>query len=139
MLNQAGFLTVTRTDAPSDTVPVGMVIGTDPPRARPRQKTAPIKLLVSTGPDQIEVPNVVGQTQDAAASQLTGLGFNVDDHADDVGAGEQGQGHLAVAAGRHQAEEARQRRPSRWVSDRALRRRWYAHARSPRPGVARDP
>ena len=54
-----------------------MVIGTDPPAGTPTQKTAPIKLLVSTGPDLIEVPSVVGQTQDAAAAQLTGLGFNV--------------------------------------------------------------
>jgi beta-lactam-binding protein with PASTA domain len=76
-LNQAGFLTVTRTDAPSDTIPVGMVIGTDPPAGTTTLKTTPIKLLVSTGPDQIEVPNVVGQAQDAAASQLQGLGFNV--------------------------------------------------------------
>jgi serine/threonine protein kinase/beta-lactam-binding protein with PASTA domain len=76
-LNQAGFLTVTRSDAPSDTVPVGTVIGTDPPAGTPTQKTAPIKLFVSTGPALIEVPNVVGQAQDAAASQLTGLGFNV--------------------------------------------------------------
>ena len=77
VLNQAGFLTVTRTDAPSDTVPVGQVIGTDPAAGTPTLKTTPIKLLVSTGPDQIEVPNVVGQAQDAAASQLQGLGFNV--------------------------------------------------------------
>jgi beta-lactam-binding protein with PASTA domain len=76
-LNQAGFLTVTRTNAPSDTVPVGMVVGTDPPAGTPTQKSTPIKLLVSTGPDQIEVPSVVGQTQDAAAAQLQGLGFNV--------------------------------------------------------------
>jgi serine/threonine-protein kinase len=77
VLNQAGFLTVTRASAPSDTIPVGQVIGTDPPAGTPVPKTAPIKLLVSTGPSDIEVPNVVGQTQDAAVSQLTGLGFNV--------------------------------------------------------------
>jgi eukaryotic-like serine/threonine-protein kinase len=76
-LNQAGFLTVTRTDTPSDTVPIGMVIGTDPPAGTLTQKSAPVKLLVSTGPDQIEVPNVVGQAQDAAASQLLGAGFGV--------------------------------------------------------------
>jgi serine/threonine-protein kinase len=77
VLNQAGFLTVTRVDTPSDTVPFGQVIGTDPPAATPTSKNAPIKLLVSSGPSEIEVPNVVGQPQDAAASQLTGLGFNV--------------------------------------------------------------
>jgi serine/threonine-protein kinase len=77
VLNQAGFNSIVRTETPSDTVPVGKVIGTDPPAATPTAKTTPIKLLVSTGPDEIEVPNVVGQTQDAAASQLTGLRFNV--------------------------------------------------------------
>jgi len=76
-LNQAGFLTVTRTDTPSESVPFGQAIGTDPPAGTPTAKSAPVKLLVSTGPSAIEVPNVVGQAQDAAASQLTGLGFNV--------------------------------------------------------------
>jgi serine/threonine-protein kinase len=76
-LNQAGFATVVRTDVPNDTVPAGQVIGTDPPAGTPTTKVTTIKLLVSTGPDLIEVPNVVGQTQDAAAQQLTGLGFNV--------------------------------------------------------------
>ena len=90
VLNQAGFLTVTRTDTPSDTIPVGQVIGTDPPAGTPTQKTAPIKLLVSSGPSQIEVPNVVGQAQDAAASQLQGLGFGVVDPTDAVDAREQG-------------------------------------------------
>jgi serine/threonine-protein kinase len=77
VLNQAGFLTVTRTDTPSDTIPFGQVIGTDPPAGTPTPKTAPIKLLVSTGPSEIEVPNVVGQTQDDAAGQLQSRGFNV--------------------------------------------------------------
>jgi serine/threonine-protein kinase len=77
VLKQAGFSTIVRTDVPSDTVPVGKVIGTDPAANTPTSKSTPIKLLVSTGPDEIEVPSVVGQTQDAAASQLTGLGFNV--------------------------------------------------------------
>ena len=40
VLNQAGFLTVTRTDTPSDTIPVGQVIGTDPPAGTPTPKTA---------------------------------------------------------------------------------------------------
>ncbi len=39
-----------RTDTPSDTIPFGQVIGTDPPAGTPTPKVATIKLLVSTGP-----------------------------------------------------------------------------------------
>ena len=76
-LNGAGFATVTRVDTSSDTVPAGQVIGTDPAAGTPTARITTIRLLVSTGPNLIEVPNVVGMGQDAAAAQLTNLGFNV--------------------------------------------------------------
>src|SRR5207248_3392200 len=38
---------------------------------------SPVNLVVSSGPAQIAVPNVVGQTQAAAASAITGAGLTV--------------------------------------------------------------
>jgi serine/threonine-protein kinase len=76
-LGQASFQ-VTPVDTPSDTVPTGKVIGTDPPATTPLPKGSAVKLLVSTGPALVDVPNVVGQTKAAAeAILLTTDGFNV--------------------------------------------------------------
>jgi serine/threonine-protein kinase len=76
-LAQAGFLTVQRVNTSSDSVPQGRVVGTNPSAGTPTQKGETIQLLVSTGPNLIEVPNTVGQSRDEAASALTDLGFNV--------------------------------------------------------------
>jgi eukaryotic-like serine/threonine-protein kinase len=58
-------------------LPEGQVIGEDPgPGSRlPRGKT--VKLTVSSGPAQAVVPNVIGQSEDAAIASLQARGFNV--------------------------------------------------------------
>jgi len=76
-LGQASFQ-VTPVDTPSDTVPTGKVIGTDPPANTPLPKGSAVKLLVSTGPALVDIPNVVGQTKAAAENILLTMdGFNV--------------------------------------------------------------
>jgi serine/threonine-protein kinase len=76
-LGQAGFM-VTAVDTPSPTVPVGKVIGTDPAAGTPLPKGSPLKLLVSTGPEMVDVPNMIGQTQAMAEALLhTQLGFGI--------------------------------------------------------------
>src|SRR5262245_15835212 len=75
-LGQAGFNVTARSD-PSDTVPIGKVIGTDPPAGTVLPRGSAVTLIVSGGPALIDVPNVVGQTQDAAANMLLAAGFNV--------------------------------------------------------------
>jgi beta-lactam-binding protein with PASTA domain/predicted Ser/Thr protein kinase len=75
-LGQAGFQVGT-TNVPSDTVPVGTVVGTDPPAGTPVPRGGTVTLLVSSGPALIDIPNVVGQLQAAAAQTLTDAGFNV--------------------------------------------------------------
>ena len=75
-LGAAGF-TVRAQQAPSDTVPVGSVIGTDPPAGTPLSKGSEITLIVSSGPDLVDVPDTVGQQFQAAAAQLQDAGFNV--------------------------------------------------------------
>ncbi len=75
-LGAAGF-TVTLTPTPSSTVEVGKVIGTDPPVGTMLSKGSAVKLLVSTGPEKVAVPNVVGQQLTAAVAQLQSAGFEV--------------------------------------------------------------
>ncbi|MFM8304775.1 MAG: Stk1 family PASTA domain-containing Ser/Thr kinase [Actinomycetota bacterium] len=62
---------------PSDTVAQDSVIGSDPATGTRVAKGATVRLLVSSGPDQVEVPVVIGQRQEAATALLIGLGFNV--------------------------------------------------------------
>jgi len=60
---------------PSDDVPEGSVIGTEPPAALQKPIGSQVKLLVSSGPEQVEVPDLVGLTRDIAEEQLTDLGL----------------------------------------------------------------
>ena len=65
-------------DTPSDTVPSGAIIGTDPPAGTPLPRGAQVKLLRSSGPSLVTMPNVVGQPRAAAEQLLNGtLGFGV--------------------------------------------------------------
>ncbi len=75
-LGAAGF-TVQTTSTPSETVDVGKVIGTDPAAGSLQPKGTVIKLLISTGPEMVTVPNVVGMTQANAQNALLAAGFNV--------------------------------------------------------------
>ncbi|HEX5587659.1 MAG TPA: Stk1 family PASTA domain-containing Ser/Thr kinase [Acidimicrobiia bacterium] len=75
-LGQAGFSVTSRAE-PSDTVPVGKVIGTDPPAGTPLPKGSAVTLIVSSGPNLIDIPNTVGQPQQVATDALLGAGFNV--------------------------------------------------------------
>src|SRR5881275_1474997 len=61
----------------SSTVASGSVISESPPAGTKVASGSPVNLVVSSGPAQIAVPNVVGQTQAAAASAITGAGLTV--------------------------------------------------------------
>jgi serine/threonine-protein kinase len=78
-LGAAGFqVSPTVVQAPSDTVPKNMVIGTDPPAGTPLQRGTEVKLVISTGPNVIDVPNMVGKTRAEAEAVLNGqLGFGL--------------------------------------------------------------
>jgi serine/threonine-protein kinase len=76
-LTAAGFQ-VTPVNTPSDTVPVGAVIGTDPGVGTPLPRGSAVNLLVSSGPNLVDVPSVVGQPRATAETLLNGtLGFGV--------------------------------------------------------------
>ncbi|MET0275413.1 MAG: Stk1 family PASTA domain-containing Ser/Thr kinase [Acidimicrobiia bacterium] len=75
-LGQASFQVTTR-NAPSDTVPVGKVIGTDPGAGTPLPKGSGVVLIVSSGPALTPIPSVVGMTSEQAQTTLLDAGFGV--------------------------------------------------------------
>jgi serine/threonine-protein kinase len=76
-LGAAGFQ-VTTVDTPSDTVPKGGVVGTDPAAGTPLTRGSEVKLLISSGPALVDVQNMVGQPRATAESVLHDqLGFGL--------------------------------------------------------------
>jgi serine/threonine-protein kinase len=61
----------------SDSVPTGNVIGTDPSAGSQVKRGQTVRLLVSSGPAIIEVPDVTGQSQGDATQTLTNASFKV--------------------------------------------------------------
>jgi serine/threonine-protein kinase len=76
LLGQAGF-TVNQTSEASTTVEEGVVIRTDPAANTPRPKGSSVTVVVSSGPPETTVRDVVGQTEQNARSILEGQGFVV--------------------------------------------------------------
>ncbi len=68
---------VTKATEPSSSVEVGRVIRTQPGAGTPAAKDSTITLVVSSGPKQTAVPNVVGMSQSEAVNSLSSAGFRV--------------------------------------------------------------
>jgi eukaryotic-like serine/threonine-protein kinase len=82
-LSGAGFTgTIQQRQEASNEVPEGQVIGTEPPAGEQAAANATITLVVSSGPGQVGVPNVVGLSEDNARAQLQG--FEVQTRDQDV-------------------------------------------------------
>jgi len=75
-LRKAGFKPTTKMQ-PSTTVAAGKVIGTNPPAGTELQLGSTVAVLVSSGPEVVKVPDVVGQSQRAAEATLTNAGLVV--------------------------------------------------------------
>src|SRR3954452_25605726 len=75
-LNDAGFR-VAEDPQPSLTVPKGLAIKTSPPANKLVQKNTEVRLFISSGPPQVQVPSVVGQDKNVATGTLQDKGFNV--------------------------------------------------------------
>ncbi|MGH2832213.1 MAG: PASTA domain-containing protein, partial [Solirubrobacteraceae bacterium] len=71
-----GFKPTLKSQA-STAFPAGQAIGTDPPAGTPVRLGGPVKLLVSSGPAQITVPEVVGDTQAQAKAALSAEGLKL--------------------------------------------------------------
>jgi serine/threonine-protein kinase len=61
----------------SSTIADGSVIRTDPAAGASVDEGSTVTLVVSSGPEQVTVPDVVGMTQSQATSTLQGAGFHV--------------------------------------------------------------
>src|SRR5262249_15131223 len=75
-LNNAG-LRVQKASQPSSSVAPGTVIDSNPPVGTQVGRGSLVTINVSTGPEQVQVPNVINRTQSAATQQLTGVGLDV--------------------------------------------------------------
>jgi beta-lactam-binding protein with PASTA domain len=75
-LRAAGFKP-TRKDQPSAKVAQGKVIGSEPPAGTELQVGSPVAVLVSSGPAQLRVPDVSGDSQSGAEAALTAVGLAV--------------------------------------------------------------
>jgi serine/threonine-protein kinase len=71
-------LEAVRTEGFSDTVAVGVVIGTDPAVGQPAARDSQVSVIVSKGPELVAVPNVVGLTVEAASAKLAEFGLTPD-------------------------------------------------------------
>jgi beta-lactam-binding protein with PASTA domain len=77
MVSSAGLILGAITQQHSNTVPVGNVISQAPAAGTLVNPGAAVALVVSLGPAQVTVPNVVGQTHSAAVTALTAAGLTV--------------------------------------------------------------
>ncbi len=77
--SQLGALnfSVTKEQQASDTVAMGNVISTDPAAGTRASKGSNVKLVVSTGVEQVTVPDVTDKNAGSATSALTNAGFQV--------------------------------------------------------------
>jgi beta-lactam-binding protein with PASTA domain/predicted Ser/Thr protein kinase len=75
-LRRLGFRIEERRES-SDTVPSGKAIRTSPPAKTTLDKGTQVILLISTGVEQVAVPDVTGQQFDQASKELSDRGFKV--------------------------------------------------------------
>ena len=74
-LKAAGFTKFKQANSPSTPELLGKVIGTNPPANQTSAITNVITVIVGTGPETKQVPDVAGQTVDVAQKNLTVYGF----------------------------------------------------------------
>ena len=77
MMKEAGFKTDARRE-PSDSVDEGRVISTQPGENTQLEKGRTVVLVVSSGPEQVSVPDVVGDREDDARNALEDAGLRAD-------------------------------------------------------------
>jgi eukaryotic-like serine/threonine-protein kinase len=76
-LSSAGLRVGDERSEPSNTVPEGRVIRTEPGAGAQVDKDTRVTLFVSSGPEGVEVPSVIGQRTENARATLQNAGLNV--------------------------------------------------------------
>jgi serine/threonine-protein kinase len=77
----------TRQDEPSSKVAKGKVIGTEPPAGTELQVGSPVTVLVSSGPAQVKVPDLSGDSRSGAEAALSAVGLAAGAITEQVSAG----------------------------------------------------
>ncbi|HEU4449086.1 MAG TPA: Stk1 family PASTA domain-containing Ser/Thr kinase [Gaiellaceae bacterium] len=75
-LDQAGFA-VEVVEAPDDDTPPGLVSAQSPDPGIEAERGSTVQITISTGPEQVTVPDVVGDDEATAQATLEGAGFSV--------------------------------------------------------------
>ncbi len=68
-------LVPTRVDTASDTITAGTILYTEPKAGETVRPQQGVKVYVSSGPKQVDVPQLVGYAQTEAEAQITAAGF----------------------------------------------------------------
>jgi beta-lactam-binding protein with PASTA domain len=76
-ITEAKLMMGTVTQQTSNTVATGKVISQDPASGSSAAQGSPVKLVISSGPQMVAVPNAEGLTQDDATTALTGAKLKV--------------------------------------------------------------
>jgi eukaryotic-like serine/threonine-protein kinase len=79
-LSEAGFTNVTVEEQNHDSIAAGTAINTDPPAGDAVAPDAAIRLLVSSGPGNVAVPDLQGMTREQAEAALQGVGLTASFH-----------------------------------------------------------
>lgn len=74
----AAGIEVDREEVADDEVPEGMVVGTDPDAGEEVEPGSEVTVLVSTGPELVEVPDVRGRTREEAEEILDDAGLTAE-------------------------------------------------------------
>ena len=163
-LHRQGFTTIAAKQA-DNTVALGSVIRTSPAAGTMQPAGSRIEIIVSSGPQQIQIPSVTFDTPVQAGATLSGLGFKVTETSEassTVPTGEvtrtapaagqvgelrldrrrvrlhgSGRGHPALAARQDRGPSGRHPGPSR--AQRRFHHRPGRRAQPERPGAGHEP
>ena len=106
-LEEAGFQVVPENEArPSTAEDQDKVVDTDPAPGAQVPSDRPVRLTVGSGPEEVQVPGVVGQGVDSARATLEAAGFRVDTRRVDGTAPEGQVVEQSTAAGQTQLKGA---------------------------------
>ena len=93
-IQEAGLRFANATEVPSATIAKGSVVSVDPGVGTSQPKGTLIRIVVSSGPEQVRVPTVTGQNESGATDTLKAAGFNVEVKFDSLPAGDPNIGRV---------------------------------------------
>ncbi|MCO5319093.1 MAG: Stk1 family PASTA domain-containing Ser/Thr kinase [Microthrixaceae bacterium] len=76
-LQARGFRIGGPEEEPSDSVPAGQVVRTEPAAGETAERNSTVTVYVSSGVERVQVPYVIGESQGDASARLRGAGFEV--------------------------------------------------------------